>query len=114
LVELHVSVEVPPPATSVGFAVKVAVGTVTATEATAAALVPPGPVQANEKEEFAVRAPVLCVPLVGNSPLQPPVAVHPVALVELHVSVEVPPPATSTRSAVNAAVGTILTVTAAA
>ena len=41
-----------------------------------------------------MRAPVLCVPLVALAPLQPPVAVHEVALVELQVSVEAPPLAT--------------------
>jgi len=54
------------------------------------------------------------VPLAGNAPLQFPVAVHPVALVELHVSVDAPPLATAVGSAVNVAFGTILTVTAAA
>jgi hypothetical protein len=47
--ELHVSVEAPPLATDVGFAVSVtvAVGT-TATVAVAMLLVPPAPVQFNE------------------------------------------------------------------
>jgi hypothetical protein len=40
---------------------------------------------------LAVRAPVLCVPLVALIPLQPPDAVHEVALVELHFSVEAAP-----------------------
>jgi hypothetical protein len=62
LVELHVNVEAPPEATVAGFTVKLAVGTVlpvTMTVAVAAALVPPGPVQASEYDVFAVRAPVL-------------------------------------------------------
>jgi hypothetical protein len=37
---------------------------------------------------FAVMAPVLWLPLVGNAPLQPPEAMHAVALVELHVSID--------------------------
>ena len=48
-----------------------------------------------------MRAPVLCVPLVALLPLQPPVAVHEVALVELHVSVELPPLAITVGFAVN-------------
>jgi hypothetical protein len=60
LVELHVSVEVPPAATLVGFAVKVAVGTaVTATVTVAAVLVPPGPAQVSEYVVVVVIAPVL-------------------------------------------------------
>ena len=39
----------------------------------------------------AVSAPVLWLPLVASAPLQPPEAVHDVALVELHVSVDAPP-----------------------
>ena len=53
-----------------------------------------------------VRAPVLCVPLAICVPLQPPEAVHDVALVELQVSMEVPPPAIEVGLAVSVAVGT--------
>ena len=56
-VELHVSVEDPPLATVGGTAVKVAVGTID-TEAVAAALVPPGPVQVREYVVLEVRGPV--------------------------------------------------------
>ena len=59
LVELHISVEVPPLATVDGSAVKLAVGmTATATVAVAGALVPPGPVQLREYVVLEVRAPV--------------------------------------------------------
>jgi hypothetical protein len=106
LVELHVRVEVPPEATVVGFAVKVAVGTgAIAIEAVAAGLTPPAPVQVSEYDVFVVSAPVLRLPLVGNAPLQPPEAVHAVALVELHVSVEVPPVAILVGFTVKVAVG---------
>jgi hypothetical protein len=95
LVEFHVSVEAPPLPTEVGFAVNVTVGAgTTVTLALATLLVPPAPVQVNEYEPAIVREPVLWVPLVGLVPLQLPEAVHEVALVELHVSVEVPPLAT--------------------
>jgi hypothetical protein len=54
------------------------------------------------------------VPLVALLPLQPapaPEAVHEVALVELQVSVEVPPLAMTEGFATNVAVGMILTRT---
>ena len=53
------------------------------------------------------------MPLVPFVPLQPPVAVHAVALVELQVSVEAAPPATEVGFAVNATVGRGPTVTVA-
>jgi hypothetical protein len=60
LVELHVSVEVPPAGTLVGFAFKVAVGAeVTVTVTVATGLTPPVPLHASEKEVSAVRTPVL-------------------------------------------------------
>jgi len=58
--ELHVSVEVPPLAIKVGFAVNVTVGaSTTVTVAVATLLVPPTPLQVNEYEVVTVRAPVL-------------------------------------------------------
>ena len=54
----------------------------------------------------AVRAPVLCVPLVAFVPLQPPEAVHEVALVELQLSVEALPLATTDGFTVSVTVGT--------
>ena len=60
LVELHVSVEDPPLAMVVGFAVSVAVGLrAMVTVAVAAVLVPPAPVHVNEYVVLAVKAPVL-------------------------------------------------------
>lgn len=92
VVELHVSVEAVPLITEVGFAVSVTVGRgATETVAVATLLVPPEPVQVNVYDVVAVRAPVLWLPLVATSPLQPPDAVHDVASVELQVSVEAPP-----------------------
>ena len=105
-VELHVSVELPPLAIEVGVAVNVTVGAgTTVTVAVAVLLVPPTPVQVNEYDVVTVRASVLCVPLVARVPLQPPMAVHEVALVELHVSVEAPPLAIEVGFAVNVTVG---------
>jgi hypothetical protein len=114
LVELHVSVEAPPLATEVGFAVNVTVGAgTTLTLAEATLLVPPAPAQFNEYEPAIVRDPVLCVPLVGSVPLQFPEAMHEVALVEVHVSVEAPPLATDVGFAVSVTVGACVTVTVA-
>ena len=113
LVEVHVIVEDPPLATVDGTAVKVAVGMI-ATVAVAAALVPPGPLQAKEYVVLEVRTPVPLVPLLANAPLQPPEAVHDIALVEVHVSVEDPPLATVGGTAVKVAVGTIDTEAVAA
>jgi hypothetical protein len=60
LVELQVSVEKPPLAIVVGFAVSVAVGTgAMVTVAVAAVLVPPAPVHVNEYVVLTVKAPVL-------------------------------------------------------
>ena len=59
LVEVHVSVEVPPLATESGFAASVTVGVPgTVTVAVATPLVPPAPVQVNEYEFVAVSAAV--------------------------------------------------------
>ena len=60
-----------------------------------------------------VRAPVLWLPLVALAPLQPPVAVHEVALVELHVSVDAPPLATEAGFAPSVTVAAGITVTVA-
>jgi hypothetical protein len=78
-----------------------------------AALAPPGPVQVSEYALGRVSAPVLCVPLVGREPLQPPEAVQEVALAELHVRVEAPPPATTAGPAASVTVAAGMTVTAA-
>jgi hypothetical protein len=56
---------------------------------------------------------VLCAPLIALAPLQPPEAVHELALVELQDSVDAPPLATVVGFAVNVTVGAGTTVTAA-
>src|SRR4051812_12033238 len=53
--------------------------------------VPPAPVQERVKVLVAERAPVDWIPLTVFEPFQAPPAVHPVALVEDHVSVEASP-----------------------
>lgn len=104
--ELQVNVDVPPGGTTPGFAVSVAVGAgMTRTAAVATLLLPSAPVQVSEKVESAVMAAVLWLPLVANAPVQPPVATHDVALVEVHVNVLDAPAATASGAAVNDAVG---------
>jgi hypothetical protein len=106
-VEFQVSVVDPPEATVAAVAVNVAVGTgATVTVAVAAGLVPPAPVQVKEYVVVAVTAPVLWLPFADSEPLQPPDAVHAVALVELHVKVVDPPDATVVAAAARDAVGT--------
>ena len=58
-----------------------------------------------------VIAPVLCVPLGDWVPLQPPDAVHEVALAEFHVSVEAPPLGTDVGFAESVTVTGATTVT---
>jgi predicted acyl esterase len=114
LVELQVSVDAAPLTTLVGLADSAAVGravAATVTVAAAGALVPPAPVHFNEYVVLAVRAPVLCVPLVAFVPLQPPEAVQDVALVELQVSVDAAPLTTLVGLADSAAVGRAVAAT---
>jgi hypothetical protein len=54
-----------------------------------------------------VRGPVDSLPFVGLTPLHPPDASHLVAFVVLHVSMDVPPPATVVGFAVSVSVGGI-------
>jgi hypothetical protein len=89
-VAFQVSVEAPPPATVVGFAVKVSVGAGATVTIAVCVAEPPVPVQFNEKLDVAVRAPVLWLPDVPLLPAQFPDAVQLVASVVFHVSVDVP------------------------
>ena len=54
---------------------------------------------------------MLWVPLAGSAPLQPPDAVQPVALVDVHVNDDALPLATDAGDAVKVTVGAMLTVT---
>jgi hypothetical protein len=113
-VEFHVSVEEPPLETVAGLAVNVTVGAGATTVTVVLWLaLPPAPVQVSVNVVVALRAPVVCVPLVAFAPVQPPEAVQLVALVELHVRLDVPPLATLVGLAVNVTVGTGATVTVA-
>ena len=106
LVELHVSVEAVPLITELGVAVSVTAGRApTVTVAVATLLAPPEPVQVSVYDVVAVRAPVLWLPLVASTPLQPPEAVHDVAADELQISVEAVPLLTVVCAAPRDAVG---------
>jgi hypothetical protein len=56
---------------------------------------------------------VFCVPLGASVPLQPPEAMHEVALLEFHVSTEMLPAATAVGEADKAAVGAGMSATVA-
>ncbi len=66
---------------------------------------PPIPVHVSVKVVLAVKVLVVAVPAVARDPVQPPLAVQPVALVELQVSVEVLPDTTEVGLAAIVTVG---------
>lgn len=108
LVDVQLSVEDPPLATMAGLALKATVGAgmgaLTATLALALAL-PPGPVQLSVNDVVALSAAEVSLPDVTRLPLQPPEAVHAVALVELQFSVIDAPLGTDTALGVSVTVG---------
>ena len=107
LVDDQVSVEVAPAMIDVGEAAMVTVGAgagVTDTVADEVA-VPPAPVHASVYVVVAVGV-TPCVPLIALLPVQPPEAVHAVALADDQVSVEVAPETTDVGEADNVTVGT--------
>jgi hypothetical protein len=116
LVELQVSVALPPDATAGGLDVSNAVGAagggggvlpaVTVTVALAAAgVVPLAPEQVNVKVLVALSTALATLPPVDCAPLQAPDAVQALALVEDQVSVVVPPAVTLVGLAVSETVG---------
>ena len=106
LVEDQDKVELPPLATLPGVAVSVTPGTGAATVTVVDwAARPPGPLQVSVYRLVAVSAPVLCEPLVGSLPFQPPEAVQEVVLVEDQVSVAAAPLATVLGLAAKVTVG---------
>ena len=103
----HDSVGLAPLGTAFGLALRLTAGgvvvTVTVTELLAA---PPAPVQARLNCVVALSATVFAVPLVGCGPLQPPKAVHTVALVADQVRAVVAPALTVGALAEIVTVGT--------
>lgn len=63
--------------------------------ADAAVLAPPGPAQMSEYDVVVLTEAVVCVPLTGNVPVHPSLAVHDRAFVDSQVNVEVSPGATT-------------------
>jgi hypothetical protein len=114
LVDDHVNVLVPPPATLVGLAVsKTVTGGNDPATVTAADWViePPTPTQLSVKVLFATNPVIAALPEVALSPDHAPLAVQLVALVDDHVSVLVPPLAMLVGLAVRVNVGAGATVT---
>ena len=106
LVVDQVSVDFPPLVTEVGLALRVTLGdgAFTLTTVDCAAL-PPAPVHVRVYVVLAVRAGVVRVPCVALVPVQPPEAVHEVALVEDQVSVALEPLVTVEGLALKVTVG---------
>ncbi len=92
LVDDHVNVLALPLVRVVGDADNVTVGAgvgvvPSTTTGALASAVPPAPVQRSVKVALAVIPPVLSCPEIALDPLQPPDAVHELALVDVHVNV---------------------------
>jgi hypothetical protein len=111
----QVSIELVPLATELGAALSRTVGAGELTETVADwVALPPGPVHVNEYVELADIAPVDCEPLSPLLPLQPPDALHEVALVLDQVSKEEAPEFTVLGVALSVTIGALLeTVTVA-
>ena len=86
-------------------------GTVTVADCVAE---PPGPVHVSSKSVVLVSAAVDQVPLSATAPLQPPEAIHAVALLELQVKSEVLPLVTVVGEADSVSVGAGLVTTTSA
>lgn len=109
---IQLSVELPPAAIVVGFALSAICGngSVTVTDALALA-VPPAPVQDSVKLVLATSAAETSLPLVALVPVQPPLAVQVVAFVDIHVRLVDDPVVTDGGVAVNVTVGNTGAVT---
>ena len=105
LVVTQVSAEVPPLCTVVGLAVKLSVGAGATVTVTVCEDVPPAPLQLRVKSVVAASGAVVCEPAIALPPLQPPVAVQLLALVELQLRVDVPPLAIVAGFATSVTVG---------
>jgi hypothetical protein len=112
----QVSVERPPAATDVGSAEKFTTGAANRFTVTALCVVPPAPVHDKLKVVDADKGPTVWLPFgTVLLPLQPPFAVHPVALLVVQLRSEVPLSATEVgfadRLTVGAGVDPTVTVT---
>jgi hypothetical protein len=108
-VDDHVKADVAPGATDDGDAESVSVGAAPATAMVVdAVLDPPDPLHARLYAVLAVSAAVVKLPLVARVPVQPPDAVQLVALVDDHVSFDVPPEDTDAGAAVSVTAGGVV------
>ena len=107
LAEDQVRVDALPLATLVGLALNDTVGAAGAETVTVADCdaEPPAPVQVRVNLVVAVRAAVVCVPVVASAPLQPPEALQAVALVDDQLSADVAPLLTVAGFAVRVTAG---------
>ena len=107
LVEVQARVDAPPLVTLAGLALRDTVGAAGAETVTVADCdaEPPAPVQVRVNFVVAVRAAVVCEPVVASAPLQPPEAVQAVAFVADQVSAEVAPFLTVAGFAVSVTAG---------
>jgi hypothetical protein len=110
LAELHVNVEALPLFTLVGPAVSETVGAAGACTVTVVDcdVEPPLPEQVSVNFVVVVRAAVVCEPVLAIEPVQPPEAVHEVALVDDQTKDDVAPLFTVTGFAVMVTVGAAL------
>lgn len=92
LVEDQLNVEVPPLETLVGLALSETLGAAADTVTVADCVAdPPAPVQVSMYLVVAFSAAVLFEPLIASDPLQPPEAVHAVALVADQLNIDAAP-----------------------
>jgi hypothetical protein len=92
LVEDQLNVELPPLETLVGLALSEMLGAAADTVTVADCVAdPPAPVQVSMYLVAAVSAAVLFEPLIASDPLQPPEAVHAVALVADQLNIDAAP-----------------------
>lgn len=110
-VTVQISVALLPDTIDVGEEVSVTVGAGTTVMVVDALTFPPVPVQSSVNVVDVFNAFVTCEPDVDLVPDQPPDALHEVALVVLHVSVDVAPEAIAFGDALNVMVGAGMTVT---
>jgi hypothetical protein len=112
LLALQFRVVVLPAGTMLGVALKCTTGAeAVAVTVTACTADPPGPVQVISYSVVFASAPVDCEPFAASAPLQPPEAVHAVALLAVQVSVALPPLTSVVGAAVKVTVGGVAVTT---
>jgi hypothetical protein len=109
LLEVQLSVALPPEVTEVGLAVSDTLGAVGVLDVTLTVTDlltdPPAPVHVSVYVLVEVKLESVCEPAVALLPLQPPDAVQDVALLDDHVRTELPPDETDVGEALRLKVG---------